>query len=132
VRQHWEPRARRVSPGTGRKIPGSGASFAPFRGWLIGELDPGLCALGYYLWPSGLCAEYAVCGLPLGGAAYPGCGQDRPPTSVARGSPESHPETPNRSRAWKLSGWQMYATLPRLFNALYWLAEGDLASAQVQ
>ena len=22
------------------------ASFAPFRGWLIGDLDPGLCALG--------------------------------------------------------------------------------------
>src|ERR1022692_4151516 len=31
VRQHWEPRAGRVSPGTGRKNPGSGASFAPFR-----------------------------------------------------------------------------------------------------
>src|ERR1017187_1049924 len=40
VRQHWGPRAESVSPGTGRKNPGSGASFAPFRGWLIGDLDP--------------------------------------------------------------------------------------------
>ena len=46
VRQHWEPRAGRVSPGTGRKNPGPRASFAPFRGWLIGDPDPGLCALG--------------------------------------------------------------------------------------
>jgi hypothetical protein len=35
VRQHWEPRAGRISPGTGRKNPGPVASFAPFRGWSI-------------------------------------------------------------------------------------------------
>src|ERR1035441_2818633 len=43
VRQHWEPRAGRVSPGTGRKNPGSGASFAPVRGGLSGDLTQG-CA----------------------------------------------------------------------------------------
>jgi len=57
-------RTIRVSPGTGRKDSGSRASCAPFRGWLIGHQDPRLCAVGYCLSPSGLCAKYPVCGLP--------------------------------------------------------------------
>src|ERR1035438_7153334 len=40
VRQHWEPRTGRVSPGTGRKNPRPRASFAPFRGWFIGDRLP--------------------------------------------------------------------------------------------
>src|ERR1039457_5153508 len=39
-----------------------GIAFAPFRGWLIGDPDPGLSALGCDLSPSGLCAECAGCG----------------------------------------------------------------------
>ena len=70
VRQHWEPRAGRVSPGTGRKNPGPRASFAPFRGWQIGPrpraVRPGL--FSFALRDSG---TLLGCGLPLCGAGVP-------------------------------------------------------------
>src|ERR1035438_4187978 len=46
ARQRWDWVKDTGSPGTGRKDRGPSASFAPFRGWLVGDLDPGLYALG--------------------------------------------------------------------------------------
>jgi len=66
VRQHWEPCTGRVSPGTGRKSPRPGASFAPFRGWLISGLVPRAVRPG--LLSFALRALYRICCLRLGRA----------------------------------------------------------------
>src|ERR1039458_3588961 len=49
VRQHWEPRAGRVSPGTGRKNPGPRASFALRALWGVHGLRRAACGAGGYL-----------------------------------------------------------------------------------
>jgi hypothetical protein len=56
VREHWDYRGSRISPGTGRKglqfrHRSRAVSYAPFRGSAIRFQVPSAYALGYYLAP---------------------------------------------------------------------------------